>query len=441
MPSTLPARRAAFFAWDRARGGVKSAHVEDVESIVSDPTSTRSLARRQAQVEELLTHAGSTVPFYRDLGVGGATDLRELPVVDKGTFFSDPSAMKSTAYNIDELPKVHTSGSTGTPLTIPRDPVKWNRHVADLVVFGRMVGHDWGEPMVFLTVTRGLNGRSLNHRFQGIRYVTARQYDDEVIENALRAIVQSPKPLTLAGGPSALEFLGRSLQASGRELPTGTVKNVIGVGEGLTPWLEHSGADVFGGAVLSRYSNQENGILAHQTPTSSRRFVVNHASYVVEVLDLNEDRPAAPGALGRIVVTDLYARAAPLIRYDTDDLGRWSGDNELELAEVVGRSVDVIYSVEGKPIAPIGLMVRLYGIHGVEHYRFAQTGESTYLLTLVGTKDPERDSAIVASLQESLGTSAEITVEYVDELDVLPSGKRRPVTNLWARAQREAESG
>ena len=76
---------------------------------------------------------------------------------------------------------------------------------------------------------------------------------------------------------------------------------------------------VFGCNVVSRYSNQENGILAQEL-VDSDYFVINNASYWIEFLKLIQMWGADIGELSRVVVTDLFNYATPVIRYDTGDL-------------------------------------------------------------------------------------------------------------------------
>ena len=46
--------------------------------------------------------------------------------------------------------------------------------------------------------------------------------------------------------------------------------------------------------VYSRYSNLENGILAQQVPMSEHRYLINTASYVLEVFKMDEDWDSGP---------------------------------------------------------------------------------------------------------------------------------------------------
>ncbi len=429
-------RQQCFFGIDRLRGGTVSAHVADIGAVLADPGGAEARARQDAHLRILLGHVAATVPFYRDLSLSskGQVELADLPVVEKVVYTDRYDDLCSSAFDVASLPMQYTSGSTATPLRVPRDPGKRKRHVADLIAFGRLASYDCGDPAIFLTVSRGLSGRSLQQRMQGIRYVRAQVFDEALVAALTREIERSSGPAYLFGFPSAFEYVGRRLQDVGRQIPPGRLTGLMAISEANTPWLTTHGADVFGASVYSRYANEENGILAQQTSGSEGRFVVNNASYVVEVLALNSDSPVPAGDLGRIVITDLFSRAMPFIRYDTGDLGRISREYPYDLIEVVGRRGDVIYGEQGQAIAQAAVLYKLLPFDDVRQFQFAQTDRLSHRLTVVAAEDPARDAAIRAALRDLLGDGVSVSVEYVDEIKTMPSGKRRPVANLWQGA-------
>lgn len=415
-------RRWEFFARDALRGGPVASHVREVESIVSDPESTDSHARRDLHLQTLLSHAVRTVPFYQRPGL---TALADFPVMSKRAYQEQPEQMQSGSFDINALPYVETSGSSGTPLRVPRDPVKRQRHIADLISFIRFAGYDIGDPVVFLA-----NSGTPRRWREAVEKVNARVYDEALVHR-FHATVNDYASVCIMGAPSVLEFVGRHLSDAGTSLPPGKVKSVLTVSEALTPWLQAHSHEVYGPPAVSRYSSWETGILAQQTPASRGQYIVNHASYLVELLALNSDTPVAPGEVGRIVVTDLFARAMPLIRYDTGDLGSWAVDNPLRLQEVVGRHVDVLLAEDGRLVAPYVITAKLLEFPGIRQFQLVQTGRVTHHLSLIADADPSRDEAVERMLRDVLGPGIGVTVEYVDSVEVLPSGKRRPVTNLW----------
>jgi phenylacetate-CoA ligase len=91
---------------------------------------------------------------------------------------------------------------------------------------------------------------------------------------------------------------------------------------------------------VSRYGITEIGFVAWQCERREG-FHVNAEAYLVEVV--RDGRPAAPGEVGALVVTDVWGRARPLLRYDTGDLAV-AGDGNCPC----GRSLPAIASIEGR---------------------------------------------------------------------------------------------
>lgn len=74
------------------------------------------------------------------------------------------------------------------------------------------------------------------------------------------------------------------------------------------------------------------------------------------------DEPAGPGEAGRIVITDLFNYAFPLIRYDTGDIGvmEYGNDDELpRLKEIYGRERDCVYNTVGELISQVAIKVEI----------------------------------------------------------------------------------
>lgn len=137
------------------------------------------------------------------------------------------------------------------------------------------------------------------------------------------------------------------------------IKTIISTSETLTTEVREKLRAFFGENVkiVARYSNTEQGVLGQEFEED--KYIINWASYFIEILKMDSDEPAAEGELGRIVVTDLYNLAFPLIRYDTGDVARMvypeSGLPYLE--NLYGRRMDLIFDTDGGggsfPIPPL----------------------------------------------------------------------------------------
>ena len=108
--------------------------------------------------------------------------------------------------------------------------------------------------------------------------------------------------------------------------------------------------DAFGGPVVNEYGASELDLIAFTN--SEDEFVVNSETLFVEILDEN-DRPVPHGNSGRIVITGLYNKAHPMIRYDIGDTGILSPTSTYKkpiLQELIGRTNDVARLPSGKTV-------------------------------------------------------------------------------------------
>ena len=134
--------------------------------------------------------------------------------------------------------------------------------------------------------------------------------------------------------------------------------------------------DLFGCPVISRYSNQECGLISQQCKLGTE-YHINTASFYVEILDLEKDISVEDGKLGRIVVTDLYNKAMPMIRYDTGDLGVMSHECECGihgkvLKRVEDRRVDFITATNGDLLSPITIINAMWEYSDLIQWQFIQ---------------------------------------------------------------------
>ncbi|WP_029036357.1 phenylacetate--CoA ligase family protein [Salinimicrobium xinjiangense] len=108
--------------------------------------------------------------------------------------------------------------------------------------------------------------------------------------------------------------------------------------------------ETFGVPVVNEYGASELGLLAFQDPKGE--WVLNSETMFVEVLD-EAGKTVSPGQEGRIVVTSLYNRANPFIRYDIGDTGSLTENcspKKPVLKRLLGRTNDVAVLPSGKVV-------------------------------------------------------------------------------------------
>lgn len=107
----------------------------------------------------------------------------------------------------------------------------------------------------------------------------------------------------------------------------------------------------FGVPVVNEYGASELDLITFQNPDD--QWLVNHETLYVEILD-DDDNVLPYGQEGRIVITSLYNKAHPFIRYDIGDVGVLSEESMLQkpiLKKLIGRTNDIAILPSGKTAA------------------------------------------------------------------------------------------
>jgi phenylacetate-CoA ligase len=237
----------------------------------------------------------------------------------------------------------------------------------------------------------------------------------------------------VVGFPSAFAAIAAHCQAAGDTPSDFSLRAVVTMGEPLREEARQVMETTFGCPAYSRYTTEEFGVLAQECPRAQQHHL-NQASLVFEVLDQEHDRPVAPGQLGRVVVTDLWSQAMPLIRYELGDLAvmeeqcacGWQGPI---FTRIEGRVIETIYDAAGNQLSPFAINSRVQDLDNVIQLQFVQHAPGRYTMRLHALPAFDQEELMRERLLGVVGSEAQLAVDYVDEIPPLSSGKRPYVIN------------
>lgn len=425
-------RNAAFWFLDTLNGGPIKKELQDIQHSHSLP----SFELLQKKNEERLKHLLDTVVdhsfYYQDFK--GYESLEDFPVMNKNSIKENLDALEIRSPQKNKVHTVFTSGSTGTPFMIRHTQQKKHRNTADTLYFAGRAGFTLGDKLLYVRQwNKKLRKGKIKAFLQNIEQIEVDDLTPTYIENVLQRLQKDKSPKGWLGYPSALEKICDHLDNIKSRPLECNIKSIIGMSENLPGHVRSRMWYYFNTPMVSRYSNFENGIIAQQD-THSDHFVVNWASYIVEILDFEKDTPVREGELGRIVVTDLFNFATPMIRYDTGDVGAMIHSNAHPfpvLKTVEGRKTDILINTEGKMISPYAFMSILIDFSEINQVQYIQIDKKQYTIK-INTKVPFRKEAkFVEAFKSIVGKSAEVSVEYVDQIPLLSSKKRKLTRNLF----------
>jgi phenylacetate-CoA ligase len=420
-------RLQLFWATDRLQGGHVKDHLTQIENIIGKGNQVEKLSNQNA----LLKHAVSTVKFYEQFK--NAQSIEEFPVINKSLIRERFHEFISRNYREEELVRIVTSGSTGTPFLVLHDRNKRFRNSADTIYFASKAGFSIGDKLIYLKIWSSNNMKSrLQFFLQNMVPVDVITLNDQQIAGLLKKMEKDKSSLGMLGYSSALELICKYIDKNNLKIQR-DVKSVLAMSESLNEYTKTSFQKYFGVPALSRYSNLENGIIAQQTLADPQRFLVNTASYVVEILDFKSDTKVPEGELGRIVVTDLFNYGMPQVRYDTGDIGALSKDDRANtyLQRVEGRKLDLLYATNGDLVSSFIVYKNMWKYTEINQYQLIQEGERDYRIKINVDGVFNKESELISEFQQYLGQDASFKIEFVDEIPLLSSGKRKKIVNTF----------
>ncbi len=192
----------------------------------------------------------------------------------------------------------------------------------------------------------------------------------------------------------------------------------------------------FGVPAINEYGASELDLIAFQN--SNNEWVVNSETLFVEVLDENNN-PVPNGNEGRLVITSLYNKAQPFIRYDIGDIGVLSKQSTLRqpiLEKLIGRTNDVAVLPSGKKAAGLTFYYITKSIiendGHVKEFVIEQHKKDTFKIIYVSAKtlSKEKKARITTEMENYLEKGLDIHFERQDLLKRSKSGKLKQFTSF-----------
>ena len=310
--------------------------------------------KKQAIVTYHLKHN----PFYKNLAQNAnPTDWNSIPVMTKRQLQQPLTERLSEGFSIKNSYINKTSGSSGDPFIFAKDPFCHALTWAGFIDRYGWYGLDFNTSKQARFYGIPLDKKSYyKERFKDVlskRYrFSVFNLTDTQFEKNLN-IFKTTRFEYINGYTSAIVQFAKYLQRKNIVLKTicPSLKVCIVTSEMLFPEDRTLLETQFGIAVINEYGAAELGLIAFQD--AEKEWVVNSEDLYVEILDEN-NKVLPYGEEGRVVITALYNKAHPFIRYDLGDIGKLSKEstpNKPILETLVGRTNDIVALPSGKKAA------------------------------------------------------------------------------------------
>lgn len=297
--------------------------------------------------------------FYSDLvGMTTFKNWEDLPVLNKKNLQKPLLERLSNNYSPKNSYVNKTSGSSGTPFIFAKDnychAMTWASNIYRFGWHGidfntSYQARFYGIPMDFIGNKKERFKDFLSHRFRFPIF----DLSDEVLEKMLKKF-QLKKFDYINGYTSSIVLFAKFLQKKNIVLTTicPTLKVCIVTSEMLFEEDKLLLEKQFGIPIVNEYGASELDLIAFESRSIGTKdeWQVNSETLFVEILDDN-NKAVPNGTSGRIVITSLFNKAHPFIRYDIGDIGILDEKSTLQkpiLKKLIGRTNDVAILPSGK---------------------------------------------------------------------------------------------
>lgn len=299
-------------------------------------------------------HLKNNSSYQKLVGKTAFNNWKDLPIMTKKDFQKPLIERISNGFSTKKVYVNKTSGSSGDPFIFAKD--KFSHALTWANIFNRFgwYGIDfntsfqarfYGIPLDFIGNKKERFKDFLSNRFRFSIF----DLSDKVLEGFLQKF-KTKKFDYINGYTSSIVLFAKFLRKKNTVLKTicPTLKVCIVTSEMLFEEDKILLEKQFGVPVVNEYGASELDLIAFQNPNGE--WQVNSETLFVEILDDNNN--ALPyGKEGRIVITSLYNKAHPFIRYDIGDIGiidTKSTPKKPILQQLIGRTNDVALLPSGK---------------------------------------------------------------------------------------------
>jgi phenylacetate-CoA ligase len=389
---------------------------------------------------KLLLHARKTTSFYKerlDEAPNSPEDVKKnwlsIPIMTRAEAVTNRIALLSRRTPRDSGPVIagQTSGSTGIPFSFKKSGASVLAATALLERMFRWWSIDGTKSYAHIAPDtkkeapapdgRTTRGWHSNHP-RGIKHFIA-------VEAGVDAHLQwlsTRRPSYLGTYAPVLKELAVATQKRGIDLK---FSQLMSFGTVLDEETRELCRCVFGAEIADTYGAQEVDHIAAQCRACGEYHISAEAT-LVEVLR-SDGTVAAPGEIGRVVVTPLYNYAMPLIRYELGDMAEVGSASSAcrrglpTLRRILGRTRNMFRFRDGTTLWPVSGAFRLGRFIALKQFQIVQTDLDHVEIRYVpeATDRPVDLSALTQRIHRVLRHPVDVVVRSVDRIERSSSGK------------------
>lgn len=402
---------------------------------------------QQELLENILLHAGTTVPYYKELlrthGVftHDSIDIESfsrLPILTKDILRVQGNNMYADDHEQRGSYQNSSGGSTGEPVVFIQDKDYDAVNNATKIFFNKRIGKLPGEPEIKLwgsdrdiiegnlTLKDRIINKLYNRKFYN-SYYFSKEHIDQLIE-----LHNSFTPASYWAYVDAMTEFARYILRN--NVSVHSPKHII---TSIGPLYEEARTDIekaFHCKVYNQYGSREVGVCSIDSPHHEDMDIF-YWRLLFEIVPTESGNPSE----GKVLLTTLNNFSMPLIRYDIGDVAMVSDQpdasfeiggvtSHVKIKNIIGRTLGFFKKEDGTLVHSHHMVQQMFFREWIKQFQFVQDTYDTIRCRIV-LKDPtvppkqvDLDD-ITQKIQALTGTDMRIAFEFPDEIERSRSGK------------------
>jgi phenylacetate-CoA ligase len=413
--------------------------LEKIQSLSEQEFEAFVLKKR----DEIINYHIKNNPSYQKLIANTSNlDWKNLPIMTKKDFQKPLLDRISTAFSLKNIYINKTSGSSGDPFVFAKDKfchaLTWANIINrfgwfDINFNSSLQARFYGIPLDFIGNKKERIKDLLSNRYR----FTIFDLSDVVLEKVLKKF-QNKKFDHINGYTSSIVLFAKFLQQKNIVLKTicPSLKCCVVTSEMLFDDDKLLMETYFGVPIINEYGASELDLIAFQNKDGD--WQVNSETLFVEILD-DKNNILPYGKEGRVVITSLYNKAHPFIRYDIGDIGILDEKSTLKkpiLKKLIGRTNDIAILPSGKKAPGLTFYYVTKSIieddGNVKEFVIKQTKIDTFEVEYVSEKELKEEQ--IEKIEKAITTYLESGLSFIfirkEKLERSKSGKLKQFVSM-----------
>ncbi len=410
---------------------------------IQKKNDTEFKAYIEARKQEIIAYHLKHNPFYKSFAKNtNPRDWNTIPVITKKDLQHPLETLLSDGFSKKNSYIDKTSGASGQPFIFSKD--KFTHALTWSVIMDRF---SWFNLNFNTTKQARFYGIPLDKKgyyIEKIKDFISNRYrfnvfdlNNDALENWLTDFKKKPF-VYMNGYTSPMVQFAKYLQRKKIVLKSicPTLKACVVTSEMLFDDDKQLMETQFGVPIINEYGASELDLIAFEN--TQNEWIVNSETLFVEILD--ENNHVLPyGEEGRLVITSLYNKAQPFIRYDIGDIGvlsKKSTPKKPILEKLIGRTNDMAILPSGKKAAGLTFYYITKSIieddGNVKEFIIEQLKRNTFKIYYVSDNDisPDKMDIIKNEMENYLESGLIILFEKQTTLKRSKSGKLKQFSSL-----------